>query len=311
MRAPRLAVLLTATALTLAACGDSGSDAQSTPTAGGGGDVTATGTFGEKPTLTIPDGEGPSTTTSEKLVEGSGDTVAKGDFIVVNYLGQTWEPKDGEPNVFDNSYDRGQPTGFLIGEGAVIKGWDSQLVGSKVGDRVLLEIPAADAYGEDPAGGNGLGGQDLVFVVDVVGTVKKTATAEGTPAKALPAGFPTVTSEPGKEPAITSVAGVTQLKAGDQPLSGLLLTGSGDAIDPKKSLVVQLVQTDVATGKQTQSSWQAGGPQMVPAEQVLGTIPALKDAKIGSRAVLVTPPSEAQGQAQPSLVVVADVVAQF
>jgi peptidylprolyl isomerase len=126
---------------------------------------TASGTFGDKPEITFPSGGAPSGLQVQVLEEGTGPVVESGRTIVVNYLGQSW---DG--NVFDNSYDRGQPIDFPIGVGAVIGGWDKGLVGRSVGDRVLLSIPPEHGYGSRGVPQAGIGGGDtLVFVVDVVG----------------------------------------------------------------------------------------------------------------------------------------------
>lgn len=324
MRSPRrlLAAVVVVPALALAGCGGSGGTVEptsTTPAATASAPVTTgdlgigvTGTIGEKPTLTIPETDSPAELTSEVIVQGDGPEVASGETIIVNYLGQTWKPKDGEPNVFDNSFDSGQPTGFQIGTGRVISGWDKGLVGQKAGTRVLLAIPAKDAYGEETSAENELAGQALVFVVDVLGSVAQTATATGSAGAALPAGFPAITSESGKQPEITSIEGVKAPAVGGEPLSHLLLKGGGDPIDAQKSLAVQLVQTDTATGKQTSKSWgDGGGAQLVPAAQVLETIPALQGATVGSRAVIVTPPTESNGTTNPSLVVVVDVVGQY
>ena len=126
---------------------------------------TASGTFGDKPELTFPEGGAPSGLQVQVLEEGTGPVVEAGRTIVVNYLGQTWGG-----HVFDNSYDRGQTIDFPIGVGAVIGGWDKGLVGRSVGDRVLLSIPPEHGYGMRGAPQAGIGGADtLVFVVDVVG----------------------------------------------------------------------------------------------------------------------------------------------
>ncbi|MFN8079932.1 MAG: FKBP-type peptidyl-prolyl cis-trans isomerase [Kineosporiaceae bacterium] len=264
--------------------------------------VKVTGDFGQKPALTVPDSAAPTTLGVDQLVAGTGDTVAKGQTLVANYLGQTWKPKDGKVNIFDNSYDRKAPASFQIGTGNVIKGWDTGLVGQKIGSRVLLSIPAAEAYGATPAADNPLAGEPLLFVVDIVGAIDAKAGASGTSVKP-PAGYPTVTSVAGKEPTITSVNGV---KAGTTSRSTLLIKGTGPVIDPKKSLALQFIQTDTATGKQTQSTW-GKGVEVVPAEQVFTVADALKGAHVGSRALVVT----AAAAGSESLVVVVDVVAQF
>ena len=126
---------------------------------------TASGTFGDKPVLTFPEGGAPSGLQVQVLEEGTGPVVEAGRTIVVNYLGQTWGG-----HVFDNSYDRNATIDFPIGVGAVIGGWDKGLVGRNVGDRVLLSIPPEHGYGMRGVPQAGIGGGDtLVFVVDVVG----------------------------------------------------------------------------------------------------------------------------------------------
>ncbi|QAY64658.1 FKBP-type peptidyl-prolyl cis-trans isomerase [Xylanimonas allomyrinae] len=125
----------------------------------------ASGTFGDKPELTFPEGGAPAGLQVQVLAEGTGPVVEAGRTIVVNYLGQTWGG-----HVFDNSYDRGTTIDFPIGVGAVIGGWDKGLVGRNVGDRVLLSVPPEHGYGSRGVPQAGIGGSDtLVFVVDVVG----------------------------------------------------------------------------------------------------------------------------------------------
>ncbi len=300
--------LLAAPALALAACGgSSGSPAPSgsapAATSSSSLGVGVKGAFGQKPTLEIPKKAAPAALSADVLTQGTGEAAAKGDLIVVNYLGQTWEPKDGKPNVFDNSFDKKQPFGFPLGGGSVIQGWDQGLEGKKVGSRVLLTIPPKLAYGEEKNAQNELGGQTLVFVVDIVRTIAKNAAAQGKAVAVTAKGFPDVASEPGKQPQIRSVKGVVTPA---KPASALLVQGSGEKIDPAKTLALQLVQTDTATGKQTQQTW-GKGLQSVPAQQVLGTVTALNGGSIGSRAVLVTP----KGSGQPSVVLVVDVVGQY
>jgi peptidylprolyl isomerase len=272
--------------------------------------VTVSGGFGEKPTLTVPESVAPKNLSSEVLSVGTGDAVTTGQTLVVDYLGQTWEPKDGKPNVFDNSFDRKQVSGFPIGTGAVITGWDKTLVGQKVGSRVLLSIPPGDAYGATANSSNELSGKALLFVVDLVDAISPNTAATGTPVATLPPGMPAVSSEPGKKPVITSVQGV---KVGSEPVSALMIEGKGARIDPAKSLALEIVQTDAATGKQTQETW-GGALQVTPAQQVISALSALKEAKVGSRAIAVLPGDGATGAAgaqNPTSIVIVDVVGQY
>jgi peptidylprolyl isomerase len=120
-----------------------------------------------KPTIAKPTGTAPKTLVVSPVINGTGDTVRKGDLVVVQYVGIKWA--DGKQ--FDSSWDRGQPAGFGIGVGQVIAGWDKGLVGRHVGDRILLVVPPADGYGAQGQSSVGISGTDtLVFAVDVVAT---------------------------------------------------------------------------------------------------------------------------------------------
>ena len=127
----------------------------------------ATSTAG--PTIKIPAGVAPSKTLVVKtLIKGKGAVVAKGQDLAVQYTGVIW--RTGK--VFDSSWARSTPLTTVIGEGQVIKGWDTGLVGQTVGSRVLLVIPPADGYGTAGASQAGIKGTDtLVFVVDILAAV--------------------------------------------------------------------------------------------------------------------------------------------
>jgi len=126
---------------------------------------TASGSFGDKPTLTFPSESAPADLQVQILQQGDGAEVQQGQTIIVNYLGQVWNG-----DVFDNSYDRGTTISFPIGVGMVIAGWDQTLVGQKIGTRLLVSIPSELGYGDRGVPQAGIrGGDTLVFVVDVVG----------------------------------------------------------------------------------------------------------------------------------------------
>ena len=68
------------------------------------------------------------------IKEGQGRKIEKGDIAYVIYAGLL---PDGK--VFDTNANTGQPVGFPIGEGAVIKGWDEALLGLAEGTEVIIE----------------------------------------------------------------------------------------------------------------------------------------------------------------------------
>jgi peptidylprolyl isomerase len=122
------------------------------------------------PTVAIPAGaKPPADLVADTLIHGTGESVAAGKTLILQYAGVDWNTR----TTFDSSFSRGQAFSTVIGAGKVIKGWDTGLVGKHVGDRVLLVIPPSLGYG--PSGGQksaGIGADDtLVFVVDIVDAI--------------------------------------------------------------------------------------------------------------------------------------------
>lgn len=119
----------------------------------------------EKPFVDPIEGPAPSALRIIDLETGTGPEAVAGKSVAVHYVGVAHS--SGEE--FDSSYDRGQPLVFPLGAGRVISGWDSGLVGMKVGGRRRLEIPPHLAYGDRGAPGAIKPGETLIFVCDLVG----------------------------------------------------------------------------------------------------------------------------------------------
>lgn len=108
------------------------------------------------------------------LTEGTGKTPAATDVVKAHYKGTL---TNGE--VFDSSYDRGEPAEFPLD--GVIKGWTEGLQLLKVGGKMKLFIPPDLGYGPMPRPkipANSV----LVFEVELLDIVKKEA-GHAAPAK--------------------------------------------------------------------------------------------------------------------------------
>ena len=109
----------------------------------------------------------PSGLVIEDLVVGSGAEASPGQRVRVHYTG--WLT-DGVivGRKFDSSKDRGDPFGFSLGRGEVIRGWDEGVSGMKVGGKRKLTIPAALGYGARGAGGVIPPNATLLFEVELL-----------------------------------------------------------------------------------------------------------------------------------------------
>lgn len=257
------------------------------------------GSFGDAPELAFPDADPSADLQVQVLSEGDGETVATGDLLVVDYLGQVW---DG--GVFDSSYDRGLPAAFSIGTGAVIEGWDAGLVGQQVGSRVVLTIPPELGYGSAGNDGAGIAGTDtLVFVVDVRDTYASDAAGDADADVTAEAGAvgPTVEGALG-EPASVDVGSGTAEPV--ETTTTVLATGHGEPVVAGQ-VVAQYAATywDNSVGE---STWEFGTPQALEVGTG-GSFDSLVGIPIGSRVLMEIPGSADT----PAIAVVIDVLGQL
>lgn len=80
--------------------------------------------------------------------KGEGKKAEKGNVVAVHYAGKLTNGME-----FDNSFKRGEPIEFPVGNGMVIKGWDEGILLLNEGDEATFLIPPDLAYGARGAGG--------------------------------------------------------------------------------------------------------------------------------------------------------------
>jgi peptidylprolyl isomerase len=278
----------------LAGCGSSKPAASaSSSSASANTSVTATGSFGQSPKVSIPKAKAGSKLTVRTLVQGTGATYTKSDALAANFVLYFWS---GTSSSQKASTFGASPT--LI-PSATLPGLETALVGQKIGSRVLAVIPPALGYGV--SGNSQLGvpaATTLVFVIDLL---KAYNNAEGATGKQVSNGggtLPTVSAKAGSAPTLTFPS--------SSPPSGLVTTtlvkGSGPKIVKGDYVIAQYVGYIWRTKKVFGSSWTSGSPfgfaiGASPEQVIPGWDKGLIGQTVGSRVMLSIPPAEGYGSA--------------
>jgi peptidylprolyl isomerase len=273
-------------AATAAGCGGGGD-----PGPGSGPVPGVTGHFGTDPVVTIPNGNPSRGLIVQTVIKGNGPVVDPGDYVLFNVEGKVWA---GDREVVDSYTDR-QPQGLPLR--SAIPAW-RHLAGQRVGSRVLMVVPPRYGFGAqgDPQA-NIMGTDTLVFVFDVVGTVRHGAHAQGTAVPYRPGPDQPALSWRKGDPVITVPA---KSKPPAKLVSQVLVRGHGRPILNGQTVIAQYSGVVWSSGKVFDSSWQRGFPQsfVLGSGQVLsGWEQGLGGVPVGSRVLLTIPPSLGYGQA--------------
>ncbi|GHD48252.1 peptidylprolyl isomerase [Streptomyces mirabilis] len=122
-----------------------------------------TNTDGKAPSIDVPKATAPTKLVANYVLEGDGDEVKADSSVLVQYKGVLWDTG----KEFDSTYSSGRLASFSLQQ--VVKGWAQGLTGKKVGSRVLIVIPPALGYGNNPPSGSGIKKDStLVFSVDIL-----------------------------------------------------------------------------------------------------------------------------------------------
>lgn len=107
---------------------------------------------------------------STDLTVGTGTQATAGKTVRVYYTGWLYSTTatDNKGGVFDANTS-GIGFSFILGTGAVIKGWDQGVVGMKVGGKRRLIIPPDLAYGASGSGSVIPGNATLIFEIELLG----------------------------------------------------------------------------------------------------------------------------------------------
>ncbi|MFI5679752.1 FKBP-type peptidyl-prolyl cis-trans isomerase [Streptomyces cellulosae] len=122
-----------------------------------------TNTDGKAPSIEVPKADPPKKLVANYVIEGDGDKLAADDTVLVQYKGVLWDTG----KEFDSSYGRKELTSFSLQQ--VVKGWSQGMTGKKVGSRIVIVVPPALGYGDQPPAGSGIKKDStMVFTVDIL-----------------------------------------------------------------------------------------------------------------------------------------------
>ncbi|MFD7460009.1 MULTISPECIES: FKBP-type peptidyl-prolyl cis-trans isomerase [unclassified Streptomyces] len=256
--------------------------------------ITAGTKFDEKPTVAKGSGDPSKDLAVKTVIAGGGRTVAEGDYVQANYLGQIWDTA----KVFDNSYDRKTPLVIQLAQGSIIDGWRYALTGKKTGSRVQFSVPPTWGYGEQGQSQAGIKGTDtLVFVVDLQATFNAKSSAKGTEVAQDNVDLPKVgTNTDGKAPSVE----VPKTDPPGKLVANYILEGDGATVGAEDSVLVQYKGVQWDNGKEFDSTYSRKALTSFSLQQVVkGWSQGLTGKKVGSRVLIVIPPDLGYGDNPP------------
>lgn len=288
MAAAALAAL--AACAVVAGCGSSPGSANAA--------VTVKGSFGKSPTVTIPAEKASTELAISTPIQGSGAALKSGDSPLANIALYKWSGT--KHNLLYSTFKSGPQ---IIPPQLGLTGLTDALKNAHLGSRVVAVLPPKYAYGSSGESQLGVKGTDtLVWVIDLLQQYSGKQSAAGSQVSKGGGALPTVTAakSAGQAPSIAFPTA--------SPPTGLsvttLIKGSGPKLTKGDTVVAQYVGAIWRTGKVFASSWptaqqpdgQLFGFQ-IGGNVIAGFTTGLTGVPVGSRVMLVIPPSLGYGPA--------------
>ncbi|WP_308287048.1 FKBP-type peptidyl-prolyl cis-trans isomerase [Actinomadura parmotrematis] len=255
--------------------------------------VSVKGALGARPQVTFPKKTSPEKDLAVKtLAGGKGPAARKGDLVVADYVGYRWN-KSGS-KMLASTYLAGKPQAFSTG--TLVPGLDKALDGAKAGARIVARIPPKEAYGDEGDSSHQVeAGDSLVYVLDVRAVYAKTAAARGARSAPTAPGLPQVGSpDAGTAPPVT----IPKAAPPKTLRTSVLIKGTGAAVRTDQLVALQYTGVFWRNGRTFDSSWRTGRPAAVTigdGQVIQGWVKGLVGQAVGSRVLLVVPPSMGYG----------------
>jgi len=230
-----------------------------------------------------------TTTTAKILTPGTGAALTKANAIMFNYI--LVNGNDGKQ--VESSFGK-QTAGMDLSSASLLPGLSKGLTGQKIGSRLLLAIPPADAFGAQGNAQAGFGATDtVVFLIDLISASTPLTTATGVAVPPV-AGLPTATVDGAKAAVVTvpNTAPPTTLIV--QPL----IKGAGPVVQSGQNIKVNYTGVLWKNGRKFDASTDHGSSfdtQIGAGKVITGWDKGLVGQTVGSRVLLIVPPAEGYG----------------
>jgi FKBP-type peptidyl-prolyl cis-trans isomerase len=278
----------------LAGCGSSGSSGDANKT------VSVSGAFDAAPKVTIP-AQTPSTTLAyHTAIKGTGGALVPGDVTLANVVLYKWSGT--KHTLVESTFAAGANSGpQMIPSDIGLTGLATALKGQQIGSRVVAVLPPKYGYGKSGDSSIGVSGTDtLVWVIDLLEQFNPDASVSGSQTTNGGGKLPTVTTKPGQQPVIS----VPKSSPSSKLSVTTLVQGTGPKLTAGQTVVAQYVGVNWRTGKVFSASWpSASQPEGQPFSfklgggVITGWNDGLPGVHVGSRVMLVIPPSLGYGSA--------------
>lgn len=258
--------------------------------------VTVNGSFGKKPTVTIPAEKASSNLVVSTPIQGSGAMLKNGDSPLADIALYKWSGT--KHSLLYSTFSAGPQ---IIPAQLGLQGLTTALRNAHLGSRVVAVLPPKYAYGPNGQSQLGVKGTDtLVWVIDLLQQYSGQQSAAGTQVSTGGGALPSVKATAGQAPAITipTTSPPTAMSV------TTLIKGSGPKLTTGETVVAQYVGAIWRTRSVFASSWptaqqpdgQLFGFQ-IGGNVIAGFTRGLTGVPVGSRVMLVIPPSLGYGPA--------------
>jgi peptidylprolyl isomerase len=172
--------------------------------------------------------------------------------------------------------------------------------GKTIGSRIVAVLPPKYGYGTSGNSQLGVKGTDtMVWVIDLIKPLSPTASATGKQVSSGGGSLPSVKAATGSAPVIT----IPKSAPPKGLVSKTLIQGAGPAVKAGDTVVAQYVAVNYRTKQVFNSTWPSSTSTGTPFSFALATsdiipgfVKGLTGAKVGSRVMLVIPPSDGYGK---------------